>query len=646
MRRIFGFVAVLLATPLCALAALPTGWPNPAKAPTATDSAAIANNGWVNSRETLAAALAKNYHSGSTGNTTFRSWLLLWQWCDLLARDEKAEAQRFLGPRLLPGPRNENGIYLISVMPPGYQPPASYKTTSPELILQSLNGADFLPLLHRLIPANVPNPTTQPLAELLPVDAKHAWTADTSFLQMFFDALSPKDYTPQVLRNLATMQQAQPKKFREYAALAIALAVVYDQNFPTAWPHHQVAPNLVPKRNERVADRFAFWIKSNESDVLLTDLRQLPPEQLKFVVDAPLDDSELLWAQNNTPHARPEFARTFGDIAYDTHRLVNNVVNWDKGPYTLENILRYGGICVDQAYFAFVCGKAVGLPTLFFDGQTKDGGHAWFGYLKAPDQWAMDCGRYASMGILTGKAFDPQTWDYITDHELAYLADAFHQQPSYTASRADLVMADVFSSLGDKVHQAKALDNAITACPRHSEAWDAKADFLRNTGASYPASRTHYEAAIRQFSNDPDLKVAWQTALMELANESGDHATVNTLQRQIVSQNEFDRTDLALNAEAEKIGAMINNHDLTGAMREFQLQAVSLGRNAGGNLYYRIVEPLATALYYSGDQPGAKKTVQTARDILKPAVNEILDVDMAKLEKTISAPLSATSTRR
>ncbi len=648
MRRICLTLLACLAAPLCAWAASPpAGWPNLTKPPTAADSTVIERLGWEASRDALGAALAKNYRPslgptpGSAGNATYSAWLREWQWCELLARDEKAEAVRFLAPHLRPGPPNEFGIPDMSVMAPGYQPPASYKAPTVEMAQKALSPRALVFAVQMLAPEGAPAPAEHKLADLLPEDMARACAADTAFLQLFFGTLAPADYTPQVLRNLADIQTAQPKKFQEYPALAIALAVVFDQKFPSQWPHHQVASGLVPKAEESTAARFAFWVKSNESKILLTDLRKLTPEQLKFVVDAPLKESELVWAQENAPHGRADFARTFSDIAYDNYRYVHSELNWTGAPYTLANIQDRGGICVDQAYFGFVCGKAVGLPTLFFDGQTQQGGHAWFGYLRDSEHWAMDCGRYASMGILTGKAYDPQTWTYITDHELAYLTEAFRQQPAYAASCNELVMADLFAMLGDKTREAKALDGAIAVCPRNIDSWEAKEAFLQTSGAAYAVLQPYYEAAIQQFGQTPDLKVAWQTTLMQLANKSGDRTRADNLQRQIVNQNEAGRADLAVAAEAAKIGTLVNDHNFYAATREFQARAPILGRTAGSNLYYRIAEPLALALYLTGDQAGAKKTLQTVRDILKPTKLSILNTDLTEMEKTVDAPLKA-----
>ena len=53
----------------------------------------------------------------------------------------------------------------------------------------------------------------------------------------------------------------------------------------------------------------------------------------------------------------------YGAIKYDTPRLAVNEFSWPgyNGFYTLENIEEHGGICVDQAYFAVMTGRANGV---------------------------------------------------------------------------------------------------------------------------------------------------------------------------------------------------------------------------------------------------------------------------------------------
>jgi hypothetical protein len=654
MRKLLYLAWALVLTPAFVPAEEPPAmdaWPNLISAPTEVDRATIIKMGWPDARDALAAAIAKNYQPGedtrpgSAGKPSFQSWLLLWQWCDLLARDEQAEAQRFIAPHLYvlasnaadanaDTPANTPKPILAG---PGVTPPKTYVVAPPDLDKMVLTAANINSILKSLAPADSPAPQSQPLSALVPDDILARWTNDEDFLRSFFATLSPWDFTPAVLRDLVAIQQAQPAKFHEYRALAIALAVVYDEKPPAYWPHRQVLHNLVPFEDEPVADRFAFWVKSNETGDLLTNLRMLTPEQLKFVVDAPVDESELRWAQKNVLYPRSDFTRAFFDVAYSHLRATENKLTWDTGDYTLANIKRTGGICVDQAYYAAVAGKARGLPTLYFEGLGSDGGHAWFGYLKDASQWALDCGRYANQNYVTGAALDPQTWTAVNDHELAYRTDAFHDLPQYAESRDDLAVANLFDAQEDIAREAKALDSAIAICPRSADAWDAKTAFLERTGAPLADLRAHHEAAVREFASMPDLKAAHQSALAALASQQGDDKTAAALQRSIAAQNESTRTDLTISVEAEKITGLIKARDLAGATKEFQIDAPELGRIAGSTLFYKIAQPLVNALLNAGNRVQARSVLDLTRSILTPMKNGPLDQDLSALQQTANS---------
>ena len=651
MRRIFRYVLALLLAPGCLLAAGAAAQPawsiNPNSAPTPADRAAIVNLGWPAARDALAAALTKSYvpgtesRAGSSTKPAFQSWILLWRWCDFLAQDQIAASKMFVARHLF----SKDGGQTFYIAYPGESPPKDYLPLPLDAALDHLTGSAFTPDLHFLAPVDAPAPQAQPLAALIPAALAAEWLNDPDFLRLFFTALSPGDNPPAVLSNLVALRQSQPPaKFREYRALAIALAVVFDEKFPAYWPHRQVAQDLVPLALASLPDRFAFWIKSNESGALLTNLRQLSPELLKFVVDAPLAESELIWAQKNVARSRSDFGNVFGDVAYDHPRFLTEHYVWDTGVYTLANIKKTKGICVDQAYFAAIAGKARGLPTLFFDGLGSDGAHAWFGFLRDANSWALDCGRYANQNFVTGAALDPQTWTRITDHELLFLTEFFHSQPPYASSRDDLAMAGIFATLGDSAREAKALESAIAVCPRNVEAWNAKTDFLEQTKAPVATLRAHHEAAAKQFANVPDLRAEHQTALIALAEKQGDHAAAAQLQSQISAQNQSGRADLSVEVEAGKIADLIKAGDLAGATREFLVQAPTLGHNAGMSLYTKLTVPLVSALATVGDQGRAQSIIDLTRQILKPPITSQLDTDLTRLQQSInSIPHNAAS---
>lgn len=470
----------------------------------------------------------------------------------------------------------------------------------------------------------------------LPEDFVTAMTADDPFRRALFATLDPNDNAPAVLAGLETMWRAQPARWKEYSPLAIAIAVVRDQPPPDDWPHHQVRTSDVPRAKTTPREDYEFWIDANESWRIDGDLRRISPEELKFVVDAPVAASELRWAQKNARYPRSDFGRAFFAVSYRFDRVARQQYVWNEGPYTLEAIRERGGICVDQAYFAMLAGKARGLPTLFFTGQGADGGHAWFGYLRGEGRWELDCGRYANQGYAVGEAIDPQTWQPINDHELASLAESFRRTPGYAASQADLVMANVFQARGESSRERTALDSALATSPRNEAAWRAKESFLRRMVAGAPEWQAFHEAAIRQFANQEDIRVYHQRALAGLMRAGGDEASARALEAQMISQNRRDRADLSVAAATQRLSALVESGDFDDALSEYRSLLRRLGRTGGGNLFYDVVSPLADVLLQKGRADDAARVVELARGALRPEPGSILDQDLAKLVQSVA----------
>jgi tetratricopeptide (TPR) repeat protein len=627
MKRIF--LIPLLLAPLWASAA-----PDVSRPPGDAARAAVFAHGWAASRDIIAQALSANYQPGSaqwpgsTQQPAYASWLLLWKWCDLLARPESAETARFLARYVRQDPATNKLVLLV----PGEDVPANLPPATTVQLQAILANRDLRhALLGGLLNADLLDPSNQPLGNLVPPDLLREWLADEDFSRAFFANLSPDDYAPAVLRNLAQIEQAQPDKFDDYRSLALAIAMVYDQKGPAYWPHWQVDQALVPRADHTAAEWFAFWVNSNESPGSLADLRTLSPEQAKFVVDAPLAESEFAWARRNVQLSREDFAQAFSSITYDRVRYQLDQYSWQNGNYTLAAIKDKGGICVDQAYYAMIAGKAKNLPTLFFDGQGHDGGHAWFGYLDADGHWQLDCGRYENQNFTTGRALDPQTWRPITDHELVFLSEGFHDRPEYAASQDDLVVARIAESRGQLDQARQALDSAIATCPPNPNAWDAKTDFLERTGAPAEELREHLAEAVKQFSSQPDLKAGYQSALAALAQQNGNAFAAAAVQNQIISQNLGRRPDVSTTVVAQQLAGLIADGKIAEAFRLYRQQIDSLGKSGGVDVFVKIVVPVVAALRAAGDDKEASAALQLGREALKPPDGSLLDQAFARL---------------
>ena len=260
--------------------------------PTSADRAKALAAGWIDSRDSLAGALVAAYQPGgprrpgSTGVTAYRAWMHIWKWCEILSRNERVEAAGLLAAHLRVSAQHEKPVFY----PPGNVPNPDSHALDIEQARQILGDPSAAAeLLGRLLPADLINPAERSVADSLDQNIIVEWISDEELTRLLFAYLSEEDYQPGVLKRLQEIRLANARKFSEYRALAVALAIVYDQAWPTFWPHRQVDPKLVPIAATPVAQWFNFWVESNESRALKLDLRKLSPDQIKYIEDAPLD---------------------------------------------------------------------------------------------------------------------------------------------------------------------------------------------------------------------------------------------------------------------------------------------------------------------------------------------------------------------
>src|SRR5690606_17049024 len=86
-------------------------------------------------------------------------------------------------------------------------------------------------------------------------------------------------------------------RFKTYASLAAAIAVVYDVPPPPDWPHGQVSAEALPRQFPAPADAFAWWVRQDQRGRTYHRLSRLGAAELKFVVDTVVPFAELEWAQ-------------------------------------------------------------------------------------------------------------------------------------------------------------------------------------------------------------------------------------------------------------------------------------------------------------------------------------------------------------
>lgn len=629
---------------LLALAVVPTAWAfDVSRIPTPQDLQQIRTQGWAASADEIEGQLMAAWKPsdfaqvGSTRSDIFRRWQLLGQWCRLLGTPEPEILRNFLGRRVVENPEKERTLLVV---PPGMPLPADRSGRPLPTAAEHLGtGSPPADILQAFFPEDYSLQQGE-VARRAHEGFLIGLAADPGFLAEFFRNLTSDDFVPVVLTRLEQLHDAHPTRWPQYRSLMLAFALVYDQRPPKFWPHHQVDPARVPGMDESLADRFEYYARANDTGKLEHDLRRLSVAELKYIVDAPIPRAELEWAAKNVRARRNQFERAFTAVNYDNRRIQRGQFEWpeDKGRYNLANIELWGGICVDQAYFAAIAGKAKGIPTLFFTGQGNDGGHAWFGYLRSPEgKWDLDAGRYINQNFTVGSALDPQTWLPVSDHELLYLSGKANRSPYQDAALGDLAMAKLFARRADLARRLAATQSALNSAPDFPPAWDARESALE-AADDQPGLRAFYTAAIDKFRSVTDLKVRYQARLADFERASGDTRVASQLEQQMVSQNRRGRADLSSVAGAENLSRLVEAQQYGDALREFSSLARKLGRGGGGNFFYEVVRPLVRDLREAGRDKDAQNVLREARRQMTFEPDSIL----AREFKELSAPTTPT----
>jgi len=630
--------------------------PDLSKPPDPAECTALARSGGLlQFRDSLGDALAscwmpaKSGRAGSGSDERFAAWTDLYRFVDLLVSEEAVVTKGWLEHHLeITSSAGENGAEegrkSVTILTPGS---TLSKGSNPERVLLLESVLQDTALVSRALSELVAQPFeagSGPLYYRLDPEFVAAMVSDPVFLAIWSDGLREEDFAPKAILNLQAIwrsTRSAPSDWLEFLTLAITISVIRDQPPPSFWPHHQVDPSKVPTVAADPAAEFQRWVKAWRDGKLRGDPRRLRVGELKFVVDAPLDPAEMELVRNTPALSRQDPAQAFASIAYDKGRLNKSAFDWPWDRYTLGQIRERGGICVDQAYYAAVTGKALGIPTMFFSGQGKDGGHAWIGYLKGPRTWDFSVARYSDQNFATGQGLDPQSWTPITDHDIELLTRHLGNRDPQNSARRDLIIASDFRRKGDAAGEGRALGSALAVCPENPDHWDALEEWMVRTGASATSLKSHHEAAIRQFSRHRDLRAMHQESLIRIALAGGDRNQARSITEQIVHENKAgrpdSRVDLSARAAAILVMSGIETNDPAGAVEECRRQLQLQGQDGGGDFLYKVVAPLLKELIRAGQRELARSLVKQAREILKPVRESLVDRDLQRFQEQASA---------
>jgi hypothetical protein len=418
--------------------------------------------------------------------------------------------------------------------------------------------------------------------QLVPETLEWLFGSDRRLVE-FSWALSDSDRLTEVGRIMNELCAADPEERDRFFRLMVALAVVWDQpQRPSI--HHQMGNQPLAYQSDVLA-RYQFFKEVYSERHALVDFDTLRLFDLLFVVDTPVPISELEWAREHIKSRRLKWAEQYTRIVYDMPRLNASQYQWPNGVYTLASILKQGGICVDQAYFATIGARAFGIPAVQLSGSGSGTAHAWFGYLRSAGKWELDVARYENSGYTTGYAVMPQTGSRISDHQILYDCDPVFYTEKFDKAHRLSSLALVLLRTGQPERAIRLTKKARREAPKFIEPWETECAALLALGEEKKAISL-LEAQAAEFRKYDDLYVQIRIKQARLvAGQDADAA--QRILRETLSRVRKERDDLAsvLSFELAKGGESVKEK-MTQLERTLRSQRESGTKNYAMLLQY------------------------------------------------------------
>ncbi|HEY9250434.1 MAG TPA: hypothetical protein VIO38_14945 [Rariglobus sp.] len=545
------------------------------------------SDGWAPTAARLYAGAVRGYELRQEEAAT--AWYYVACWCDLLG-----QSQRKLGTRWLESLGKIGGVH---------------------------------PNIDQGRVASLPE---EPIVRLLSEESVAWLLGDRLFSESFFNALTPYDFLPGVMGILQALRDAEPRRFPVYPQLVLAIALVYDEPPPPEWPHWQVTEKVLPRRLPQPQAAFKFLADADQAGGTLQKLGTLSAGELKFVVDLVAPFPELSWARRSVKYSLADLVKSYEAVRYRTDRIEADQYVWPGDRYALPDIYGEGGICVDQAYFATQAGKARGVPTLLFSGAGQDGRHAWFGYLGTAQKWVLDAGRYGEQRLVTGVAYDPQTWLLLSDHELSFLGEGFRRLPAYRQSRQHQLFAELYLKMKQKPAAAAAARKAVNYERRNVAAWTLLV--AAQDEAPVPVREALLREAAQALQRYPDLTARFTRELVASMRARGAASAADFEARSLVRREQTaGRSDLAVEHAVTMIDALKRDASVIEQMNVYRQALQQYGVGGGIDFFSRVTEPFIATLVGQGKRGEAVQVLAQTRAKLAPEADSQLDREMKSL---------------
>lgn len=465
------------------------------------------------------------------------------------------------------------------------------------------------------------------------------------FLQYFFsrgdlmkaayNQRDPSDLLTEVFSILDRLYSKNRYLFIQYPELAFAIAYVHDVPPPPLWPHPQIGQDVLPRKLRSADDVFGYFTNPRNVKWFHSSIKRLALADAVFLVDLIATPEEADWVHAKVSQKPVDYEEVYTMIRYDSRRIQAGQYHWMYDDYSLSAIHKVGGICVDQAYFASQAGKIQGLPTIEFLGSGLDGRHAWFGFLTPDGKWEMDAGRYADQRFITGHGFNPQTWAFISDHEVSFLGSSYHRSQSYYKSQLHYHWARLYSAMDRVTLAEKAASDAVALEPRNAAAWSLLIDLRKRLNVPRSRIDSTYRSALSALRTYSDLEARFLSEFAEFLESTGRINSARLERSRITYKNKDTRSDLAIQNAVQLLRESMINDSRAAQMYVYRRILYQMGDQGGIQVLDELVIPFVNHLLVKGRTSDAKTAILEGERVLQPADGSQMSKDFQKVKSQV-----------
>lgn len=333
-----------------------------------------------------------------------------------------------------------------------------------------------------------------------------------------------------VFRNLETLYKEFPKQIDHLTDLALAFALVHaragSKPVSAGWTR-KARPGPTPGLVESFG-----WYVENEARMLYP-IARLPWPLLVYVADNDVTLAERRWVLSQYGKITPaRFNSLRGDFPFG----MSHVPEVEKD-YSLENIRRTGGVCLDQGYYVSRILKTLGVPAMYVRNRVGSI-HAWPTWIDVQrGQFGMPEG---DGGIYGGNLWCPTTRGNLHDCEVELLAAAMnHSAEGYADVAAACCVFSMLAASEEAGKADKAADMLLDALklrnPYLAEGWRRLASAVAEGRLPPQRGQALCDTMAKPFASYPDLTCEVLASVMTLPTAEGQAASAAEVKRSLAT---------------------------------------------------------------------------------------------------------------